>query len=61
MNCRLKVVFAALLRLPAIIVPDAVLTADARTGSFCKRFGPECGPRGVFGVTPSSPRSMPIE
>src|SRR5262249_55586333 len=54
-----KVVLGMLLSVPAIIVTPAAFWAEDRIGKFCKSFGPMCGPPGVLGLTPSSPRSIP--
>ena len=54
-----KVVLGALLSVPETMVLVAEKVAEARTGKFCSRLGPVCGPPGVFIVTPSWPRSIP--
>ena len=50
---------AAELKLPMTLVPACMLTAEERTGKFCKPLGPVSGSPASFAVMPLLYRSMP--
>src|SRR2546425_12438377 len=58
-NSMVKVVCAAALSVPWIVVLPPALTAEDKSGKFCRLLGPRSRSHESFCVTPSSLRSIP--
>ena len=62
-NWMVKVFLGRLFSIPFMVVPKAVVVAEASLGKFCRLFGPASGSLGSLGVLPSpngsGPRSIP--